>query len=143
MVTPTSMSLKPNGTGGAGAGDRPRQGLGQSLASIVHGQGGNAPTCKLQDHPIQVRRVRAFGSRGVSGFLWRPWCERFSCRFFGGRSFWFVLRKTGREVESPCAFLCGTCSCCSSGCGCSHRGCGFGFGCRHSCRYYDIANFCC
>ncbi|CAM9415012.1 unnamed protein product [Ectocarpus fasciculatus] len=38
----------------AAARTRPRLGLGSSLASIVHGQGGNAPTCSLQDHPIQA-----------------------------------------------------------------------------------------
>lgn len=41
------------GSGGAVAA-RPRLGLGASLASIVHGRGGIAPTCNLQDHPIQV-----------------------------------------------------------------------------------------
>lgn len=39
---------------GGPPGARPRLGLGASLASIVHGRGGSAPTCNLQDHPIQV-----------------------------------------------------------------------------------------
>ncbi|CAM9515524.1 unnamed protein product [Scytosiphon promiscuus] len=50
VVTQPSMTFGV----GVGAGEKPRQGLGQSLASIVQGQGGNAPTCKLQDHPIQA-----------------------------------------------------------------------------------------
>lgn len=48
--------------GAAAAAARPRLGLGASLASIVHGRGGNAPTCNLEDHPIQVSgEVFCFG----------------------------------------------------------------------------------
>eukprot|EP00903_Cladosiphon_okamuranus_P021524 g19787.t1 len=48
VVTPGSAPS------GQAAGARPRLGLGASLASIVHGRGGSAPTCNLEDHPIQA-----------------------------------------------------------------------------------------
>ncbi|CAM9754127.1 unnamed protein product [Pylaiella littoralis] len=54
LVTPANASANGNPFGGAGAGARPRLGLGASLASLVHGSGGDAPTCNLQDHPIQA-----------------------------------------------------------------------------------------
>ena len=60
------------GSGGAAAGARPRLGLGASLASIVHGRGGNAPTCNLQDHPIQVGGEALLSLCFPSGCWGRP-----------------------------------------------------------------------
>ncbi|CBJ28912.1 conserved unknown protein [Ectocarpus siliculosus] len=54
VVVTASPAGGGGGSPGEGAAARPRLGLGSSLASIVHGQGGNAPTCSLQDHPIQA-----------------------------------------------------------------------------------------
>lgn len=71
VVTASSTGGVGEATGGAAAA-RPRLGLGSSLASIVHGQGGNTPTCSLQDHPIQVPNPNTNPNDGVVLLLELP-----------------------------------------------------------------------